>query len=1040
MIDPQKLAHREKTREHLFTERYERLLTWALRLTNQHRASAEDLVQDAFIQFTRARTSLDSIENLDGYLRGMLRNMHISRISRWTQQVNENALSLADYDSFDLSWNAVEIQDRMQAQEQLRQICRYACIRKETSRAGSVLILRFLHDYSPSEIGRVLCSSRHCADQWQRLARREVKLYLDNPGQLRFVTSQPPMQFPESLAGNGILIDELRRMVFFSRKGECLTSKQLKSIYQLADVEAFNTSRLGHIVSCRRCLDSVNELLGLPTLAERYYAEPHNDEPPPDRTGIGGGETGGGPPDLETKYRSRLRTVVEHKPGELRIFVNGSQISSLRVGSELSELDLNLGHNRVEFIEVLSEQNIQLLFLSIGDLGGSTREEWARIELNESRTLDLTLSFKNGCTLRVAYCEPLLDAAEVTPLRILDNSRSKLSKHKWQQQSDEPGVEPDPLRGGLRAVTRFARGLFNFSVQSAIWHETAPETSEGKRTLATEDLLFGKSLSPSSPGIIWTNPAFLTVVLSLIMVGALLLFRASTMPVPTASGLLAQAIASEEIMSRIPAQLTHRLIDFEERRGAIVIRRKIEIWENPSGETRFRRVYDENQQLIAGAWEKADGSRIIYHHGAPSSAKAKSVTVEGLLLNLEDIWQLELSAKEFRALIARAENVKVEEQTSSYLIRSESDRTIGATKLLKATLVLSRAELHAVEQSLEVERAGHVHTYRFTEALLRYVPAKTVSPTVFEPEPELLGKGRKQDANARMTVGLERPPLTHALSVASPELEIDVAYLLNQAKGDRNEQVTLSRTANGSLLVEGVVDTDQRKDEFFRALAQIENNPLVTIQIRTIAEELLQYPASTENVVVRDLEQTSNLIPLDKELRAYFSRNMETLEDNNLDEAVRSFSSNVVNRTYRALFHAIELRNLINRFSSVDMRTVVPNARGKWLAMLHKHAVGFERETALFRKQIQPVFFADQGQDALADRNDIFNDTELNRAVERLHKRALANNEAIRNGFTISAQASKSTVKSTAFLHSLLQSEKLALQITQYTKSAGARP
>src|SRR6266850_4381266 len=118
MLDPQKLApRREQKREELFTERYERLLAWALQLTNQHRPSAEDLVQDAFIQFALGRTSLEEIENIDGYLRSMLRYMHLARMSRNAQQVSDQTLSIADYDSFLLSWRAIEPPQRMQAQE-----------------------------------------------------------------------------------------------------------------------------------------------------------------------------------------------------------------------------------------------------------------------------------------------------------------------------------------------------------------------------------------------------------------------------------------------------------------------------------------------------------------------------------------------------------------------------------------------------------------------------------------------------------------------------------------------------------------------------------------------------------------------------------------------------------------------------------------------------------------------------------------------------------------------------------------------------------
>ncbi|HEX7772031.1 MAG TPA: sigma-70 family RNA polymerase sigma factor, partial [Pyrinomonadaceae bacterium] len=175
MLDQSRVAVQlDEKREQLFTERYESLLAWAMRLTNQERDVAEDLVQDAFVQFVLGRTRLEEIENIDGYLRRMLRYMHVSRLSRTAQHLQEVALSVADYDSCRLGWTAIEPPRRMQAFEELYQICTYACSRKESSRAGSVLILRFFHEYFPTEIAGVLNSSRHCVDQWQGLARREV--------------------------------------------------------------------------------------------------------------------------------------------------------------------------------------------------------------------------------------------------------------------------------------------------------------------------------------------------------------------------------------------------------------------------------------------------------------------------------------------------------------------------------------------------------------------------------------------------------------------------------------------------------------------------------------------------------------------------------------------------------------------------------------------------------------------------------------------------------------------------------------------------
>ena len=124
MLDQSRVAVQlDEKREQLFTERYESLLAWAMRLTNQERDVAEDLVQDAFVQFVLGRTRLEEIENIDGYLRRMLRYMHASRMSRQAQRLHDTALSVADYDSFNLSWTAIEPPRRMQALEELRQIC-----------------------------------------------------------------------------------------------------------------------------------------------------------------------------------------------------------------------------------------------------------------------------------------------------------------------------------------------------------------------------------------------------------------------------------------------------------------------------------------------------------------------------------------------------------------------------------------------------------------------------------------------------------------------------------------------------------------------------------------------------------------------------------------------------------------------------------------------------------------------------------------------------------------------------------------------------
>ena len=1025
MLDQRRMAAQpDEKREQLFTERYESLLAWALRLTNQQRDAAEDLVQDAFVQFMLGRTRLEEIENIDGYLRRMLRYMYVSRLSRSAQHLHETALSVADYDTFRLGWTAIEPPRRMQASEELHQICAYACLRKESSRAGSVLILRFFYDYLPTEIAAVLNSSRHCVDQWQGLARREAKLFMDDPSRLRFVNLSAPVEHGQIryLRSDRDLMLELRQMIFDSCRGECLTRKELEEIYS-NDSDAFTTPRLAHIVSCHSCLDAVNSLLGLPLLEQRYQSRPREPKEPP-RGVKGGGASGGGSGDVTSKFRQRLRETHEHKPHELRIAVNGFVVSSLKVGSESSELNLNLPLDQpIEFVEVSSEQGVQLLFFTI-DPDATQSEEWAWIELSEGRSLEACFQNETGPSLHVVYKEP-------APAEVF-NSAEPLTANTM---SSPLFVVPNNVVSESQSVVSHLQ-TWTRKVWSRITTRQSLVTEETPAISETSLLSF-----LDQPGRIdhsrWRRLGWLIVLVSTVVATAFLYFKTSLPSTPTAIALLESATVAEK-SEGTPDQVRHRLINLEERRsveGAMVARRRIEIWENRTKGERVQRLYDDGNRLIAGVKQTANGNHVIYHHGSKPQSQTTPVAPDLLLLNLDDIWQLEPSALAFRALVVEPGLATIEEQSTTYILRYERERAIGASRLLKATLTLSKSDLHPIEQTLLVERGGKLSEYRFVEAGFELLSSKDVAPSAFEIEPELTGgageRGKPGDWALRDLTSsrVPPPPSTSTPPIASAELEVDVAYLLNQAKADRNEQVALTRSAGGSLRVEGVVESQERKEEFLKALAPVSNNPAVKIEIRTIAEAS-QRQGPTGSITIHETEETANTVAADDQLRAYFTQKNQS---GSTDEAIRSYSSRVVNHAYRALFQAIELKRLINRFAEVDMRTVAPDARAKWLGMLREHAAAFERENTALQQEIQPIFFPGMSV-TVGDEALLQSDADLTRAIERLHKLALSNNDAIRSAFTISSQSSATALKSGAFWQSLLRAEKLAEKIGQYER------
>ena len=1040
MLDQRRVALQpDEKREQLFTERYEDLLVWAMRLTKGQRDVAEDLVHNAFVQFMLGRTRLEEIENIDGYLRRMLRYMHISRVNRSAQHQQSAALSVADYDSGRLGWTAIEPARRVQAFQELHQICAYACARKESSRAGSVLILRFFHEYFPTEIAAILNSSRHCVDQWQRLARREVKLLMDDPQRLRFVNSNAATgrRTGSGLRSERDLMSDLREIIFKSRQGHCLSRQELEEAYSGEETEALTTTKLAHVVSCRTCLDTVNGLLALPLLSERFQAGPRDPQEPPANTG-GGGTSGDGPA-LTRKLADRLREIHEHKPQELRISVNGSPVSSLKISAVLSELDLNLTAGEpIEFVEISSEQGAQLLFFSI-DPGVAQTEQWAWIELSEGRSLEACLENETDSILHVVYKDP-------TPVETLITGEtpnalsSPLVVVPSVDSPKQPNVGTHDASFIRAWVVRLFKTLRTTTWRRLIAREPSPDSTTAdlaiQRARENEGAplfkLLGQTESQKRSS---RQLVLLILLLSSAFVGGLFLFKATRTPLMTAGVLLEKARRAESDGATTTA-VRHRIINLEERHsaeGAVVARHRIEIWVNQANGASAQRLYDESNRLIAATWQKPDGTRTVYHHGSKPLAAARLESPDHLFLNFDDIWQVEPTSGTFTDLIANAAAASVEERATTYVITFENARTIGASRLLKATLTLSKSDLHAIEQTLLVQRGAELREYRFAEASLER--PENVAPSVFEVGTEL-SEGKvtpvKPEDWAIREVSKSPVPSSPEAStppVASAELEVDVAYLLNQAKADRNEQVTLTRSAGGSLRVEGIVETEERKEHFVRGLAPVLKNPAVTIDIRTVAEAAAQRgPTTSTPITVLEAEQPRNNLAAEEDLRNFFEKQGHS---GSTDQAIRSYASRVVNTSYEALFHAVELRRLANRFARVDMQVIAPDARSKWLAMLREHANAFERKTELLRQEIRPVFFPEAGM-ALPEEAPISNDTELAQAIDRINKAAFSQNDAICEALTISRHSSTTAIRSKQFWDSLSTAEKLATVIRNY--------
>ncbi|MBA2732687.1 MAG: sigma-70 family RNA polymerase sigma factor [Acidobacteria bacterium] len=1004
MQQPWKCTPSVERHEEVFLARYTRLRVWALQLTENDHERAEDLVHDAYIQFTFTRPELDSIHNLDGYLYIMLRNLNLSQLRRSLHQ-QDRSLSVVDYDSAETGLRVADPREQMRFQDELREVCKYACARKETSRAGSVLILRFLHGYYPGEIAEILRSTRAAVEERLRIARSEARQYLKNPKSLRFLRESKGE--PTKLGQPGFarktdeLLGEIRGTIFNSRQGDCLTREHLEILYAKSDSSGIDHETLGHIVSCPQCLDGVNRILNLPLLSERFPTDTLGTDT---RSKGGGGSDGSGTSGGQAseremrRCRKRARDVFEHRPSELCISVNGYLMAAQKVGSELNEQSLSINvAEKIDFVEILSEQDIRLLLVCVEEQSpDGFYKSSTCVRLSDDRTLEVTLSFSNPWpTLQVVYSDPLL------------NAESAAQMNRTVEANTIPQLAPAAIAQDEVQESQFR-----------------PFLSRVPNALAWIRLSF---VNPS----FWLRPGTITAIVALILVAALLLTRGHA-PGVNAADILRRSTIAEEMIAANPGIVLHRKINLEERRpngGDLLARHRIEVWQNAAHGIRLRRIYDEQNRLVAGEWTKADGTSTVYRRGiAPQSRTAPDVAA-GAILETGELWRLDASARDFNALAGRTGAVAIEERARTYVLSHSSDVSGDAHRLVRATLTLSKSNLHAIEQTLVVRRDGEEREYKFTETSFEQKAADAVSPNLFQPEPELLGQpGDGGGASKRSSPvddshrsGLPNDQPTER--VASPELEIEVTYLLNQIKANLGEQVTMTRNTGGALRVEALVETERRKEEILRALGPVIGNPAVKVEVSTVAEAVKRQQREQSKprdaTAVREVEVANNRISADPELRAYFSSRLVGAA---IDEEIDRYASRVMNRSRQALLRASALKRLVRRFSPAEMRDLAADAQGKWSSMIREQALAYRREVATLKQELRAVFEG-SGEGA----SGTVSEANLAEAAERLLQLSYATDEAVRSAFTISADArTAAAIKSRHFWRLLGEAENLA--------------
>jgi hypothetical protein len=375
--------------------------------------------------------------------------------------------------------------------------------------------------------------------------------------------------------------------------------------------------------------------------------------------------------------------------------------------------------------------------------------------------------------------------------------------------------------------------------------------------------------------------------------------------------------------------------------------------------------------------------------------------------------------------------VKLVGDVDALSLRTLPASPVNVGQIAEAVYIVRSQDWQPSELRLSVRAETGNRVYELTEDLSEVLNLAQVDPAMFSSAQAASSPAAKASPRSSPTADVNPVPLPLTVEPARPlataDLEVEALRLLNQVGADLGEQITVKRTG-GTLQIVGIVETDQRKTEIINALTTLKKNPAVRIEIQTVAEAVLkQNNVPTPSPSTRAVEITSNTMAAETELRAYFAG-----QGADTDQLVRRFAARMVSLSNQGMDHLWAMKRLFNQLSANEVRSLTPEARGKWLALVRAHARSYQLSTQALRGELRPIFFQGKSLEASAEGPAITDVSELARTVNQLFDLGSSNDRVIRSAFTSSASGVTTTViKTPQFWQSLGSAESLATKIAK---------
>jgi hypothetical protein len=296
----------------------------------------------------------------------------------------------------------------------------------------------------------------------------------------------------------------------------------------------------------------------------------------------------------------------------------------------------------------------------------------------------------------------------------------------------------------------------------------------------------------------------------------------------------------------------------------------------------------------------------------------------------------------------------------------------GVNAIAEAALIVRKNDWHAVALQLRVQSENELRDYELSETAYEVLPLQALTVFADLPPASPPAPAPKVSPPTALVAASPAPTLALPSRAALQAAEVAALYALHQAQADLGEQIEAVVEDGRRVVVRGLVQSSERKEELARSLRRI---ALVSPQLLTVEEAVLQAqhaarpPAANETAlamrenVVAVGQAAAAVNPFQQKLIEHFGgrKGMSEEEREEVNRQVTQFYNAVEADASAALAEAWALRRLQERFASTTGAELDAASRQRLEEMQNNHLTRVRQRSRNLYERLRPLLIAITG-------------------------------------------------------------------------------